>query len=66
MRAPIRCPVLQLHGAADPVVLAPTAGGSDRWVAGSYTSVTIPRAGHFPHEEQPEAVNAELLAALAR
>jgi pimeloyl-ACP methyl ester carboxylesterase len=65
MRAPVRCPVLQLHGAADPVVLPRTAAGSGRWVAGPYTSVTIARAGHFPQEEQPEAVNAELLAHLA-
>jgi pimeloyl-ACP methyl ester carboxylesterase len=66
MRAPIRCPVLQLHGGADPVVLVRTAGGSDRWVAGPYTSVTVARAGHFPHEEQPLAVNTELLAHLER
>jgi pimeloyl-ACP methyl ester carboxylesterase len=66
MRAPVRCPVLQLHGAADPVVLSRTAGGSGRWVAGPYTSVTIPRAGHFPHEEQPDAVTTELLVHLTR
>jgi pimeloyl-ACP methyl ester carboxylesterase len=64
MRVPIRCPVLQLHGALDPVVLPRTAAGSGRWVAGPYSFATIARAGHFPHEERPEAVNAELLARL--
>jgi len=65
MRAPVECPVLQLHGAADPAVLPATASGSGRWVAGPYTFRTIPEAGHFPHEERPDRVNAELLGWLA-
>jgi pimeloyl-ACP methyl ester carboxylesterase len=49
-------PVLQLHGAADPVLLEATARRSARWVAqGRHDYRVLPDAGHFPHQEAPAA-----------
>ena len=52
-------PVLHLHGATDPYVLADAVNRSRRW-APHGRFVTIPGAGHFAHEEAPDAVNDEL------
>lgn len=65
MRTPIPRPVLHLHGARDPAILPSTAAGSGRYVAGPYTWSIVPDAGHFPQEENPDAVNATLLRWLA-
>lgn len=60
MRTPITRPVLHLHGARDPAVLPSSAAGSGQYVAGPYTWSLIGEAGHFPQEEQPDAVNEVL------
>lgn len=65
MRAPIRVPVLHLHGALDRCVLPRTAQGSGRYVEAPYRWKLIEGAGHFPHEERPESFDAELLGWLA-
>jgi pimeloyl-ACP methyl ester carboxylesterase len=61
MTAPITTPTLQLHGAADPCVLATTAQGSERYVTGDYEWKLLDGVGHFPHQEVPDVINAELL-----
>ncbi len=61
MRRQITAPVLHLHGALDCCVLPKTARGSDRWVTGDYRWIEYDDVGHFPHEESPERVNADLL-----
>ncbi|MGQ0623804.1 MAG: alpha/beta fold hydrolase [Sporichthyaceae bacterium] len=61
MREPLRCPVLQIHGALDPVVLPETVAGSQRYVQGPYRAVTLPGVGHFPQEEDPGALREVLL-----
>jgi pimeloyl-ACP methyl ester carboxylesterase len=65
LRHPIDVPVLQLHGSLDRCVLPRTAKRSGRFVGGSYEWQLIEGAGHFPHEEAPDAVSAELLRWLA-
>ncbi|HEY3604252.1 MAG TPA: alpha/beta hydrolase [Sporichthyaceae bacterium] len=65
MQTPIARPVLHLHGARDPLILPSSAAGSGQYVAGPYAWSTIPGAGHFPHEEAPEAVTSALLRWLA-
>jgi pimeloyl-ACP methyl ester carboxylesterase len=57
---PVRAPVLALHGADDPVVLERTARTSARWVAGPYRFTTLPRCGHFPHQEAASATTSLL------
>jgi pimeloyl-ACP methyl ester carboxylesterase len=65
MRTPIQAPTLQLHGALDGCVLPRTARGSGRHVEGPYRWHVIDGAGHFPHEERPDAFNTELRGWLA-
>jgi pimeloyl-ACP methyl ester carboxylesterase len=65
MRAPIQAPTLHLHGAVDPCVLPQTARGAGRYVDGPYRWRVIDGAGHFPHEERPDAFNTELYGWLA-
>lgn len=62
---PIEVPVLHLQGSADRCVLEEATGGSDRFVPGSYTHLSIGGAGHFLSEEVPEVVTAELIGWLA-
>lgn len=65
MREPVRIPVLQIHGALDPVVLPRTAAGSSEYVAGPYRWSLLQGVGHFPHEEAPDLTTDLLLDWLA-
>ncbi len=62
---PIEVPVLHMQGSADRCVLESATAGSDRFVRGPYTQVSVTDAGHFLSEEAPEVVTAELIAWLA-
>ncbi len=53
---PITAPVLQFHGLDDPVLLADSLDGTWHHLAQTWTLVTIPRAGHWPHHDQPDLV----------
>lgn len=58
LRAPVRVPVLQVHGEADraiPVSLASWGNGAP------YRFETVPDAGHFLPEEAPDAVSRLLV-----
>ncbi|MGN6605793.1 MAG: alpha/beta fold hydrolase [Jatrophihabitans sp.] len=61
VRAPIRVPVLQLHGDFDRCVLPSTAQGSGRYVVGEYEWRLLDGVGHFPHDEVPELISGELV-----
>jgi pimeloyl-ACP methyl ester carboxylesterase len=61
VRAPIKAPVLHLHGALDTCVLPATAQGSGRYVAGEYEWRVLEDVGHFPHNEASDLVNGELV-----
>lgn len=59
MRRPINVPVLHMRGDADPYVLADPVYRTQRYAPhGRY--VSIDGAGHFGHEEAPEAVTRQL------
>ncbi|MGH8776090.1 MAG: alpha/beta fold hydrolase [Jiangellaceae bacterium] len=66
MQEPITVPVLQVHGGADRTVLPRVAARSGRHVAGPHRWVQLEGVGHFPHEETPSRVTAELVDWLAR
>ena len=61
----VSAPVLQVHG---PRRLLPAefAQGSSRYVAAPYRWRLLDGVGHFPHEEDPEQFNGELLHWLGR
>ena len=61
MTARITAPTLQLHGQLDPCVLPGTARGSQHYVTAPYQWRELRGLGHFPHQEAPELVTAELL-----
>ena len=65
MAAPIRQPVLMVHGSDDPLITSGSVARSARHVSGSYRQERVERAGHFPHEEQSESFNRLLLGWLA-
>jgi pimeloyl-ACP methyl ester carboxylesterase len=60
MRRPVAVPVLQLHGSADRCVLPKTAQGSGRYVDADYEWHQLEGVGHFPQDEDPDRVSAEL------
>lgn len=64
MEAPLQCPVLQVHGADDPMILAPSVDGSEQYARAAYSRIDLD-AGHYPHEERPDAFTAALLEWLA-
>ncbi|MEZ5118030.1 MAG: alpha/beta hydrolase [Candidatus Nanopelagicales bacterium] len=53
MEAPVRVPVLQVHGAEDPTLLVGSVRGSEDFVEGPYRFVPLDGVGHFPQEEVP-------------
>ncbi|MBF6087565.1 alpha/beta hydrolase [Nocardia cyriacigeorgica] len=59
MRKPIDIPVLSMRGEQDRYVLTATIHRGHR-LSPRRTVVTIPDAGHFAHQENPEAVTTEL------
>jgi pimeloyl-ACP methyl ester carboxylesterase len=54
-------PVLQVHGADDPFLLAATAAVSWRWGGPHLRSEVLPGTGHFPHAERPDVTTSLLL-----
>jgi pimeloyl-ACP methyl ester carboxylesterase len=64
LAAPIRVPLLQLHGARDGCVLPPGDDDARRFAAPRVYEV-VRDAGHFLHLEQPAAVAARIAAWMA-
>lgn len=60
----VSCPLLAIYGERDPVV----PPESSRWLAAQLpaaTALAVPGAGHLPHWEAPEMVDAALMGWLA-
>jgi pimeloyl-ACP methyl ester carboxylesterase len=57
---PPAVPVLQVHGALDPCLLASTAAASQRWAGPEHRLHVMAGTGHFPHEERPAETTALL------
>jgi pimeloyl-ACP methyl ester carboxylesterase len=54
-------PVLQVHGADDPYLLASTAAVSQRWAGPHLRTEVLADTGHFPHEERAATTTGLLL-----
>ncbi|WP_024800978.1 alpha/beta fold hydrolase [Nocardia sp. BMG51109] len=59
MREPVRIPVLSLYGEADRYILDGTLRREHRLAPGRRL-IGIPEAGHYAHQESPDAVTTEL------
>lgn len=59
MRDPIRIPVLAMRGDLDPYIL-PTTFRRAQHLSPDRRLATIPAAGHYAHQENPDVVTAEL------
>jgi pimeloyl-ACP methyl ester carboxylesterase len=55
-------PVLQIHGASDPTIPVALADTSGDMIGGVRTWLVSKGAGHFPHEEVPDAITDAMLA----
>ena len=62
MRSPVTQPVRVVTGEEDRVVPVEAVRASRGWVAGDLLEHRMPRAGHFPHEEDPPAFTELLLS----
>jgi pimeloyl-ACP methyl ester carboxylesterase len=62
----VEVPVLQLHGAMDPVMLESTALASASWLGPRSRYRCLPEVGHFPHQEAPHTTSKLLTDFLAR
>ncbi|MDN6565456.1 MAG: alpha/beta hydrolase [Actinomyces sp.] len=61
----VKVPVLSVHGGQDSF-LRPTDYHEDaRWVSGRYSARTLHGCGHFPPEEDPAGLAAEILRQLS-
>jgi pimeloyl-ACP methyl ester carboxylesterase len=65
MKRPLTVPMLHIRGDADPYVLADPVNRTQKYAPhGRY--VSIAGAGHFAHEEAPDAVNDQLAGFLGQ
>ena len=55
---PIDVPVLQFHGLENPAFLPEGLNNTWQHLSSSWTLMTIPNAGHWPHHDQPDLVTA--------
>lgn len=63
---PIGVPVLQFHGLDNPAFLPEGLNNTWKHLTASWTLVTIPNAGHWPHHDQPELVTTTISDWLAQ
>jgi pimeloyl-ACP methyl ester carboxylesterase len=62
----IRVPTLYIWGDADDTVSRPAAEWTQEYVSAPYEFAVLPGGGHFTADQMPDAVNALILAHLAR
>jgi pimeloyl-ACP methyl ester carboxylesterase len=62
----LEVPVLQLHGAIDPIMLESTAHASALWLGPRSKYRSLPEVGHFPNQEAPHTTSRLLTEFLAR
>ncbi|MDY6082491.1 MAG: alpha/beta hydrolase [Actinomycetaceae bacterium] len=63
---PVPCPVWEVRGSLDPLLPARAWAHDAMLTTSEYRFVTIPEAGHFVPEEQPEAMNEVIIEFLQR
>jgi len=61
----VKCPVLMIHGLDDKALLPAAINDTWQWIDNEFSLVTVPKAGHFVHRDQPERVTRILVDWLA-
>jgi pimeloyl-ACP methyl ester carboxylesterase len=61
----VKCPVLMIHGLDDKALLPGALNDTWQWIDNEFSLVTVPKAGHFVHRDQPERVTRILVDWLA-
>jgi pimeloyl-ACP methyl ester carboxylesterase len=64
--SPVKCSVLMIHGLKDPYLLPGALNDTWKWVEKDLTLVTLPKAGHFVHRDEPEVVTSTMVRWLSR
>jgi len=62
---PVTMPTVYFHGARDGCIGTELADGMEALFPAGLEKVIVPDAGHFLHQEKPDAINAKLLEFLA-
>ena len=63
---PVKCSVLMIHGLKDPYLLQGALNDTWKWIEKDFTLVTLPKAGHFVHRDEPEVVTRTMVRWLRR
>jgi pimeloyl-ACP methyl ester carboxylesterase len=63
---PVKCSVLMIHGLKDPYLLPGALNDTWKWIEKDFTLVTLPKAGHFVHRDEPEVVTQTMVRWLRR
>jgi epoxide hydrolase 4 len=63
---PVKCSVLMIHGLKDPYLLPGALNDTWKWIEKDFTLVTLPKAGHFVHRDEPEVVTRTMVRWLRR
>ncbi len=63
---PVKCPVLIIHGLADPYLLPGALNDTWRWVDNELTLITLPRVGHFVQQDAADRVTRAMVEWLPR
>lgn len=58
--AVVQAPVLQFHGLDDPALLTSAVTGTWEHMTSTWTFVTVPNAGHWPHHDHPDLVSTTI------
>jgi len=61
----VKCPVLMIHGLKDKALLADGLNGTWKHLEQPLTLVTVPDAGHFVQQDEPELVTRTIVRWLA-
>lgn len=59
-------PAQLIHGVEDNSVLAETTDAAQQYFSDGYRRVLLPRVGHFPQRENPDATTAAILELISR
>jgi epoxide hydrolase 4 len=57
----VKCSVLMIHGLKDPYLLPGALDDTWKWIEKDFTLVTLPKAGHFVHRDEPEVVTRTMV-----